>query len=105
MIEPDSGDAVDDAAIATKLLGMITGGWMSQVIYLAAELKIADLLAGGAKTSEELARASGVHAPSLHRLMRALVTLEILTERAHGTFALAPMGAMLRSNSEHSLRS
>lgn len=99
MTQPD-----DSGAIAAKLLGMIAGGWMSQVIYVAAELKIADLLTGGAKTSEEVALATGMHAPSLHRLMRALVTLEILTQRADGNFELASMGAMLRSDADHSLR-
>src|SRR5262245_33281580 len=104
MTEPDSVDAVDAAATATKLLSMITGGWMSQVIHVAAELKIADLLVSRAQSSEELAHARGVHAPSLHRLMRALVTLEVLKERADGTFELAPVGAMLSSDADHSLR-
>ena len=76
----------NSTASTTKLLGMITGGWMSQVMHVAAELRIADLLADGAKTSEVLAHKSGTHAASLHRLMRALVTLEILTERADGAF-------------------
>jgi orsellinic acid C2-O-methyltransferase len=103
MAEPDATDALDFAA--TKLLGILSGGWMSQALYVAAELRVADLLASGAKTSEELARATGVHAPSLHRLMRTLVTFEILREHADGTFELMPMGALLRSDADHSLRS
>jgi hypothetical protein len=43
-------------------------------------------------------------AAALHRLMRALVTLEILRERADGTFELMPMGALLRSDADYSLR-
>jgi len=37
--------------------------------------------------------------------MRALVTLEILRERADGTFEFMPMGALLRSDADYSLRS
>jgi hypothetical protein len=55
-------------------------------MYVAAELKVADLLASWPKTSEELALTTAVHAPSLHRLMRALVTFEIVKERANGAF-------------------
>jgi orsellinic acid C2-O-methyltransferase len=103
MAEPDAAAALDFAA--TKLLGILSGGWMSQAVYVTAELRVADLLASGAKTSEELARATGVHTPSLHRLMRTLVTFEILRERADGMFELMPMGALLRSDGTHSLRS
>ena len=49
-------------------------------------------------------RLTGVHAPSLHRLLRALVTLEIVREREDGDFELLPMGALLRSDAATSLR-
>jgi len=60
MTEPHGADALDFAA--TKLLWIVSGGWMSHAVYVAAELRIADLLASRAKTSEELARATGTHA-------------------------------------------
>ena len=102
---PDVVGVSDLAEAASKLNSMITGGWVSQAISVAAQLKIADHLAQGAKTSEELARAIGAHPPSVYRLMRALVTIEILRERADGTFEITPMGLMLSSNAERSLRS
>ena len=105
MAQPDAADALDSATIATQFAGMVTGGWMSQAVYVAAELRIADILADGEKSSEELARTTGVHAPSLHRLLRTLVTFEILRERADGAFELMPMGTFLRSDVDHSLRS
>lgn len=37
--------------------------------------------------------------------MRTLVTFEILREHADGTFELMPMGALLRCDADHSLRS
>jgi orsellinic acid C2-O-methyltransferase len=105
MAQPDAADALDSATMATQFASMVTGGWMSQAMYVAAELKVADLLASGPKTSEELARTTNVHAPSLRRLMRTLVTFEILRERADGSFELMPMGTFLRSDADHSLRS
>jgi orsellinic acid C2-O-methyltransferase len=104
MVELDAADTQELVA-ATTLASMATGGWMSQAISVAAELKVADSLAAGAKTSADVARATGVHAPSLHRLMRALVTLGILKEASTGTFELTPMGALLRSDAGHSLHS
>ena len=38
------------------------------MLYVAAQLSLPDLLASGPKTSEHLAQAMGVHAPSLHHL-------------------------------------
>jgi len=102
---PDVVGVSDLAEAASKLNSMITGGWVSQAISVAAQLKIADHLAQGAKTSEELARATGAHPSSLYRLMRALVTIEILQERADGVFEITPMGLLLRSDTERSVRS
>jgi hypothetical protein len=48
------------------------GFWLSQTIYVAAKLGIADLVEDGPKTSEELARAVGTNASALHRVLRAL---------------------------------
>src|SRR5262245_35425082 len=88
-----------------RLRQLITAGWMTQATYVAAELRIPDLLATGPKSADELARATGCHPPSLRRLMRALVTLELCREREDGAFELTPMGSLLRSDVENSLRS
>jgi len=101
-IETNPSKALDPAERVWRL---ITSNWMSQAIYVAAELRIADLLSSSSMTSEELAGATGAHAPSLHRLLRALTTIEICRERADGAFELTPMGSLLRSDSPESLRS
>ena len=44
-----------------RLAGMITGFWASQMVYVAAKLGLADLLAGGPMTADELAQATGTH--------------------------------------------
>src|SRR3982074_1709926 len=69
---------------ASKLLDIIGGSWMSQATYVAAELRIADLLAGGPRRVDDLAKAAECHAPSLARLMRGLASLGICVEREDG---------------------
>jgi len=101
---PETFDRSDPPG-APELLDIIGGSWMSQATYVAAELRIADLLAGGPRPADELAKAAECHAPSLQRLMRGLVSLGICAEREDGRFDLTPMGSLLRSDAPNSLRS
>ncbi|WP_433281317.1 methyltransferase [Pseudonocardia xinjiangensis] len=103
MSEVDPSD--DVLAQASRLLEIVNGSWMTQATRVAAELGVPDLLAEGPRSAEDLAAATHTHAPSLYRLLRALATLEICREREDGTFELTPMGALLRSDAEGSLRS
>ena len=84
---------------------MATASWVSAVVYAAAKLGIADHLAAGAKSAAELAGATNTHAPSLHRLMRTLAGLGILTEREQQRFALTPLGEALKTGAPGSARS
>jgi len=88
----------------SALMELIYSGSLSQAAYVAAELGIADRLASGPKDADELARATGSHAPSLHRLLRTLTSLEICIERDDGSFALGPLGSLLRYDAPDSLR-
>jgi hypothetical protein len=92
-------------SLAPRLLALLNSHWITQTLYVAAELGLPDLLASGPQSSASLAQATGVHGPSLHRLLRALVTLDIVQERADGAFALLPMGALLGRDAATSLRS
>ena len=85
------------------LLQLIFGFFPSQVLYVAARLRIPNLVADGAKSSEELAEATATHAPSLYRLLRALAYLGILEESEPGRFALTEFGAPLRSDAPESV--
>src|SRR5262249_2161462 len=91
-----------DPSLAT-LLDLIGGHRLTAVIYVAASLRIPDLLDEGPKTASELATATGAHEPSLGRLLRALVTLGLCTERGDG-FELTSMGRRLSENGQQSLR-
>lgn len=79
------------------LLQMVTGYWVSQSIYVAARLGIADLLQTGAKTSDELAREVGAHGPTLYRVLRALAGLGIFAEDENRRFSLTPLAEPLRT--------
>jgi hypothetical protein len=87
-----------------ELVQLITGFWVSQAIYVAAKLGIADLLAEGPRTSGELAQSTGMHEPSLYRVRRALASVDVLAEQAERRFALAPAAACLRSDVPQSQR-
>jgi hypothetical protein len=77
---------------------MASAHWVSQIVFVAAKLGLADHLAGGPKNAEELAGPTGTHAPSLYRLMRTLAHLGLLSEGDGQRFSLTPLGAALKKN-------
>jgi hypothetical protein len=79
--------------------------WVSQAVYVAAKLGIADLLADGAQNAEQLAVSTDTHAESLYRLLRALASVGIFEEDHNHCFALTPLADQLRSDLEGSQRS
>jgi DNA-binding transcriptional ArsR family regulator len=82
---------------------LINGYQVSQAIHVAATLGIADLLADGSRTSDELAEATGSHPRALYRLLRALAAAGVLHEDEKRSFALSELGAQLRSDVPDSL--
>jgi hypothetical protein len=80
------------------LYRLIYGFQVSQAIYVAATLRLADHLAQGAKTATELAALSDAHPGALHRLLAALASVGVLDECAPGRFALTATGFFLRSD-------
>jgi len=83
---------------------LIQGFQVTQCIYVAARLGIADLLKDGPRTSEDLAQATGTHAPSLYRVLRLLTATGLLTEQEAHSFALTPLGTYLQSGVPGSMR-
>ena len=90
---------------ASKLLPMIWGTHISRCVYVAAELGIADLLAGGPVTSAALSRATGTHEASLYRVLRLLAALGVLDEHQDRSFTLTLLGERLRSDAGAGMRS
>lgn len=84
---------------AEQMRTLLAGHIVAQCLHATALLGIADLIAEGRSAIGDLAKATGTHAPSLHRMMRTLASLGVLTETAEGEFGLTPVGDTLRSNS------
>lgn len=89
---------------ANALVDLVDGHRVTAIIYVAAQLGIADLLFEGPKSAAELARLTDAHERSLFRLMRALVKLEICTQSSDGRFQLTEMGIHLAAKSERSMK-
>ena len=87
-----------------QLVEMAMAHWVSHIAYVAAKLSLADHLAKGPKSADELARPTGTHAPSLYRLMRTFANLGILTEDVTHCFALTPLGETLKTSAPGSAR-
>jgi predicted O-methyltransferase YrrM len=89
---------------AEGLRRLVLGYRVSQAIFVAAELGIADLLASGPRTADELASAAGAHAPSLHRVLRLLASEGVFAETEEGRFELTPMAAALQHEAPGPMR-
>ncbi|MEU9640141.1 methyltransferase [Streptomyces tendae] len=87
-----------------RLLEIGDGFIYARALHLAAELRIADLLAQGPRSALQLADATGTHAPSLHRMLRTLAACGVFTEEAPGTFGMTALAQPLRSDHPHSVR-
>jgi O-methyltransferase domain len=87
-----------------RLVEMGTAGFIAMIVHAAAKFDIADHLAGGARSAEALAQATGTHAPSLYRLLRTLAGMGILAEGPACTFSLTPMGEALKTGAPGAAR-
>ena len=86
------------------LFQMATSYWLSQAIYVAAKLGVADFLEPSPKSLAELAAATCSEPSALFRVLRALSSSGVLSQVGNDSFALAPLGTGLRSNVPGSLR-
>jgi hypothetical protein len=77
---------------------------VTQLIYVAATLGIADQLKDGPKSIDELAAAAAVDTTALYRVLRALASQGIFAETGTCHFALTPQAEFLREDVPGSLR-
>lgn len=87
---------VTEAPPQVAFLQMLTGYWISQSLYVAAKLGIAELLKDGPLTVEQLASKCDAHAPSLYRLLRMLSSCGVFAEDGQGRFALTSLAKFLQ---------
>jgi len=86
------------------MLQLISGFWISRAVYVLAKLGIPDLLAKQPCSTEELAQLTETHAPSLARVLRALVSVGVLAQAADGKLSLTPLSETLRTDAPGSVR-
>jgi O-methyltransferase domain/Dimerisation domain len=86
------------------LLQMITGHWVAQTVRAGAHLRVADHVAAGAGTAEQVAQLESSDGPATYRLMRALAALGLLSHKGEGRFSVTALGELLQEDAPGSLR-
>lgn len=77
---------------------LMNGFRVYQLMVAACRLELPDLIADGPKTAEELAAATGTHAPSLRRMLRGLAAWRVVTEEADGRFSGTSLSDAFRAD-------
>ncbi|HET9786855.1 MAG TPA: methyltransferase [Pyrinomonadaceae bacterium] len=103
MSQPQS--APNPLAPQQAMLQMISGFWISRAICVTSELGIPDQLKNGPRSAADLAAATNTHAPSLYRVLRALVSVGVFGETEDGRFTLTPLSETLQTGVPGSIRS
>ncbi|WP_251069545.1 methyltransferase [Streptomyces sp. ISL-96] len=97
--------ATEIAAAVRQVLGDSLGYLYPAALRVALRTDIAGHLTDGPKTAAQLAELTGVHAPSLHRVLRFLATRGIFREDTDSAFHLTPAAHVLRTDVPYSVRS
>jgi hypothetical protein len=86
------------------LMQMSLGCFVSQALYVAAKLGIADLLRTKPRAAVELAAETDTNPNALYRVLRALASVGVFTETDSQIFALTPLAEPLGTNHPNSVR-
>jgi hypothetical protein len=81
----------------TELGRLLTAFRVSQALFVVAELGVAEQLADGPRSSDELADAVGADPAALYRVLRALAREGVFEEQDGRVFALTAVGRELPS--------
>jgi hypothetical protein len=92
------------SAYALKLLDLIHSHRVTAVIYVAAKLGIADLLAGSPKSLDELVKATGADRAALARLLSVLATIGICARADQDRYTLGETGTALVGDASPSFK-
>ncbi|MFG3343737.1 methyltransferase [Streptomyces sp. NPDC048018] len=87
-----------------RLRELVFGAAAAAAVRAAARLGVADALGDEPMRVEDLAAAVTTEPATLRRLLRALSSQGVFTERPDGTFAHTEMSRLLREDDPHSLR-
>jgi ubiquinone/menaquinone biosynthesis C-methylase UbiE len=89
---------------SSVLLEMMFGFTISQALFVAAKLGIADIMSDSSKTADELAKAAGVNSHGIYHLMRMLVSVGVFSLEDNEKFCLNFLAKHLLTGTSDSLR-
>ncbi|GAB3240925.1 acetylserotonin O-methyltransferase [Mycolicibacterium hippocampi] len=87
-----------------RMMGMLTGFWVSQIVRAAAVFNLADHLAAGADTPDAIAEFESIDLDATRRLMRTCASLGLVTSTDGIHFSATSLLATLRKDDPNSLR-
>ncbi len=94
----ETSDTIGNMVQNSTLTGMAMGYFRSRVLCAAARLGVADAFGGQERTVDQLASLCKAEPASLHRLLRALASFNVVAETAPARFVLTPFGEPLRKD-------
>lgn len=93
-----------DQAATFALLDLTQGSVITQALYVAARLSIADILSDGPLAAAEIAKRADANPEAVYRLLRLLSGYSVFAEGEDGRFGLTPMASALRDDAPDSMR-
>ncbi|HEX5051174.1 MAG TPA: methyltransferase [Planctomycetota bacterium] len=88
----------------TEMMQTAIGYWLSKALFCAAKVGAADQLKDGPRHVDQIARTAGVHAESLHRILRALASVGIFEETEPFVFGLTEKAQYLRADHAQTMK-
>lgn len=101
---PDWPESFPDPSLVPRLQQMVWGKATTQCLFVAAKLGIADLLAEGPRTVDDLAAETDTNAEALYRVLRLLASHEVFEELETRQYGLTPMAELLQADAPCSFR-
>lgn len=99
-----AGSAERPVGVTGRMLQMVTGYWVTQVVRTAAELRIADHVRGPGATAAEVAEAESLDPDATFRFLRTCASLGLVVPADGERFTGTPLLDTLRSDAPDSLR-
>lgn len=104
MSAANSNGAAPASAEVQQMQQMLNGFRVTQALYVAARLGLADILKDGPQPVAALAATTGANADTLYRVLRALASIGVFEEGPAGQFALTPLAAVLQHDHPSAVR-
>lgn len=94
--EGAAGEVAAAAGAAADRLALLIDGYLgTQLLYVAAELGLMDVLHGAPRSATEVAAAVGADPAVLERVLRGLAAYGVVVEHPDRRFAPSPVGELL----------